>query len=776
MNFNEPQLVESICYQMRQSDWPRSRNRRAINDLFNGFAPFTEEEVAANDIQANYNDLTATRKAHDARGQMYSAILKPGNYFRATATIGPKHGRSRHSTTVTTVANRIMKRSLPYYELQRAKIAQAILHGIGPANWRDQERWRPNPINIEDVLIPSGEASELPLDNLPLFAIHQSFTAPSLIRLTRGPNRDPGWNMPVVNAALRWIDKETQQLSASYWPDMWSAEKWGERIKESSWYAGDLVPTIEVYDFYWWADNGKESGWKRRMVIDPWGTPDAGALKYAPVRKTGDLYDSKKIKNSFLYSSGDKFYSTNKRSIVGFQFADLSAVAPFRYHTVRGLGFLLHDACHIQNRLSCKVTEATFETLTMLMRVKSQEDVQRALKANLFNRGFVDDTVSFIPANERWQANTGLVEFGWEKNRELIDQGSSSHSQNQDMSKGVEKGQLQIMAELNATTAMLSAGLLQYYQYQVFEYREILRRLMNRDPSCTDAEVKEFRGACLAAGVPEEMLNNPAGWEVEPERVLGAGSKTMEMAIASQLMAYRPLYDAGSQRKILRDVTAAVTDDAARAEELVPEEPTPSGTVHDTELVFNALMNGTPVTPADGINSVEAATTILNLMEHSMQQAGPVGSPQIIQGLTLAAGYATHYIKLLEEDKNSKKLSAELNSKLGKLGNLIKAMAQRLAEQQKKAASQNGAGGIDPKDAAKIQATVATAKAKIQLGKESHAAKTAQRQISFEQKLRQDAEKHGHELVKSAQQHMADIAATNIEAQANARRMTSFEE
>lgn len=781
MNFNDAQLVESICYQMRQSDWPRSRNRRAINDLFNGFAPFTEEEVQANDIQANYNDLTSVRKAHDGRGQMYSAILKPGNYFNATATIGPKNGRTKHSQTVTFKANRIMKRSMPYYELQRAKIAQAILHGIGPAVWRDRDHWRPFPIAIEDVLIPSGEASELPLDDLPLFALHQSLTAPSLIRLTRGPNRDPGWNMPVVEACLKWIDKETQQLSASYWPDMWSAEKWGERIKESSWYAGDLIPTIEVYDFYWWVDDGKQSGWKRRMIIDPWGTPDAGALKYAGIRKKGTLYEDmqnkkSKLYNSFLYSSGDKIWSPNKKSIVGFQFADLSAVAPFRYHTIRGLGFLLHDACHIQNRLSCKITEATFETLTMLMRVKSQDDVQRALKANLFNRGFVDETVQFIPEAERWHPETGLVEFGWQKNREAIDQGSSSMSQNQDMSKGVEKGQLQIMAELNATTAMLSAGLLQYYQYQKYEYCEILRRLFNRDPSCTDPDVKEFRGYCLSHGVPEEMISSVEGWEVEPERVMGAGNKTLEMAIAQQLLAMRPLYDAGPQRKILRDVTSAITDDAARAEELVPEEPTPSSTVHDTELTFNALINGIPVDPPDGVNAMEAAAKTLDLMEHTIQQTGPVGNPKVIQGLTYAAGYATHYIKLLEEDKNSKKLATALNSKLGKLGNLIKAMAQRMQEQQQKAAAANGNGGLKPEDAAKIAATNAMAKNKIALAKESHAQKTAQRQISFEQKLKQDAEQHGHDLIKSAQQHMADIQATNIEAQANARRMSTFEE
>lgn len=101
MRFEDAQCIEAICYSLRQSDWPRARNRAAINRLFNGFAPFTEQEVEENGLNVNFNDLTGTRKAHDARGQTYSAILKPGNFFKATADIGPKSDRAEHSQTVT---------------------------------------------------------------------------------------------------------------------------------------------------------------------------------------------------------------------------------------------------------------------------------------------------------------------------------------------------------------------------------------------------------------------------------------------------------------------------------------------------------------------------------------------------------------------------------------------------------------------------------------------------------------------------------------------------
>ena len=781
MRFADSYDVESLAYQMQVANYPRSRNRALINSLFNGFRPYTDQECEDNDISVNFNDLTSTRKAHDGRGQMYSAILKPGNFFKATADIGPKHSRATHSQTVTRLVNRVMKKSMGYYELQRSKIAQAILHGIGIGAWPDQDSWRPRAMSIEDVLIPAGEPSELPMEGLPLFALHKSYTARDLIRLTREPNRDPAWNMPVVEACLKWVDEQTKNLLYNNWPTTWAAEKWEERRKEGDSYGGDTTPTIDVYDFFFW-DDGEESGWKRRMILDAWGSPTMTGGSVVMTKRPGELYQNEEIKGQFLYNPGDRVYAKCKDELISFQFADLSAVAPFRYHTIRGLGFLLHDACQIQNRLTCKITESTFETLTMLMRVKSQEDVQRALKANLFNRGFVDETVQFIPQAERWQVNTNLVEFGWEKNRQLIESSSGAASQNQDMSKGVEKGQLQIMAEMNATTAMLSAGMLQYYQYQASEYRECFRRFLNRKPDCRDVEVKAFQAQCLAQGVPEEMLSNPDGWEIEPERIMGAGNKTMEMAIAQQLMAYRALYDQGAQRQILRDVTLAITDDPARADSLVPEEPTVSNTVHDTEFAFGTLMSGNPVTPKDGLNGVEVAATIIREMTRKVgeiMKTGGVGTPEDIHGLTMAAGYAGHFIQDLEKDKTQAKPVEALKQAIGKLGNMIKAFAQRQAAAAKKQAETNGAngGGLKPEDQAKIQAINLTAQTKAKIATDTHADRTAQRQIAFQQKLKEQREKHQLEVHKAVLEHGVELHKKNAEiANGKKNSLKSFDE
>ena len=114
----------------------------------------------------------------------------------------------------------------------------------------------------------------------------------------------------------------------------------------------------------------------------------------------------------------------------------------------------------------------------------------------------------------------------------------------------------------------------------------------------------------------------------------------------------------------------------------------------------------------------------------------------------MAAGYAAHFIKVLEEDKNSKKIAVDLNTELGKLGNQIKAMQQRQQEQ-----------------------------AKIQAGQQSHAMKTAQRQISFEEKVKQDRQKHEMELHKQVLEHGAELHKKNAEiANGKKNSLKSFDE
>jgi len=151
-----------------------------------------------------------------------------------------------------------------------------------------------------------------------------------------------------------------------------------------------------------------------------------------------------------------------------------------------------------------------------------------------------------------------------------------------------------------------------------------------------------------------------------------------------------------------------------------------------------------------------------------IDQTGAVGTPQDVIGLNHCEVYTKAFLAMLEADKGSVNMVRMFAGELGGIANKVKGYMQRQQQAAQKQAQQgNGKGGLDPKDAAKIQATQAQAQSKIQMGQQSHAAKTAQRQIAFEEGLKQDREKHAAELQK-----------LDLEAVGNIRRnrLTSMKE
>lgn len=755
---------------MKQADYPRGVNRARINELFNGFPPYTEQEVQENNLAVNVNFLEPTRLAHDARSQFYNAFMKPGNYFTARTDMGPKHKRSLYGAIVTKEINRVMKRSLPYFEAHRSVFASDVLHGIGPKTWPDQEMWCPDPCGVEDVLIAGNTL--LTMKNLPFFAVYKSLSGPELLELTRKEKRDPGWNMPLVRKCIEWIDSEAVRMMGTNWPEIWAPEKLSERIKsDGGFYVGDQIPTIECFDFYFFDGEAEEQGWRRRIVLDSWAVSE-GATRAgsARTRKEGEIYRND---GAFLYNGKAKKFADRRENIISFQFADLSAVSPFRYHSVRSLGFLLYAVCHLQNRLRCRFNEAVFEALMMYFRVKNMDDAQRALKVELINRGFIEEGISPVPAQDRYQVNSPLVELGLNENTRIITENSSSYVQQPNYSQGgVEKTKFQVLAETNAMTSLVSAGLTQAYVYQNVEFREIFRRFCKS--MSKDSEVRQARANIFRQGVPEELMVADY-WDLEPERVMGAGNKTLEMTIAGQLMEWRDKFDPEPQREILRDAVLAITDDPARATNLVPEQPVRiTDSVHDAQLSASALLQGLPVGVKTGMNHIEYVETMLVSLAVAIQKAqgsGGMATAEQIQGMENLAQHIAEHIKIIAADETEKARVKRYGDQLGKLMNYVKAFAQRLQKQMQEQAQQgNGAGGLEPKDAAKIQATMATAKAKVQNMRESHANRTAQRQIQFEMEEKRRAQEHQLEMQRRALELQADIASKKIETAAAVER------
>lgn len=754
-HFDVAAVVEDITWQLRLADFPRSENRRRINDLFNGMPPFSEEEARQNNLNVNANFLESTVQAHDARRQFTNAFTKPGNFFQISVDRGPKHKRKEFGSILTRLANRPMKRSLTYFETYRSQFANTVLHGIGPVVWPDRYRWRPDPKGVEDIMIPGGTL--LTMENLPFFAVFQPYTANQLRKLTTGPRVDPAWNMPLVNQLIESAERELLDFGIPN-SEIYSPEKMAERIKsDAGFVSGDSVATIDAWEFYFWCDEGKQSGWRKRIVLDANWEGGVGGMSRENISK---LKTSIGTRDEFLYNPGSRKYADNLSELISWQFGDLSAVGPFRYHSVRALGYLLFAPCLVYTRTQCLFLESLLEQLCQYFRVRNIDEVERALSVNLFNRAFLDESVQFIPAGERWQVNAPLIQMGLNHLERIIGRGASSYQQQSDMGPdNTPETATKTMAILQATTALVSAALAQAYEYKKGEYREICRRLCIKNSR--DLDGTQFRKNALIEGVPEEVLD-PECWDIEPERVMGGGNKTIETAVAERLLAVRPMLDPEPQRDTLRNYVLALSDDAALANRLVPESPVKvTNAVHDAQLTVASLMAGFQVDVQTGVNHIEIIETMLHeaaLKMHQIEGNGAMANPEQIIGLQNVLGYIAKHIQILSQDKNEKQRVKEYGDALGNLGNLLKAYIQRLQQQMQKAQQKGGGnGGIDPETMAKIQALLITAKAKAENTRMSHSQRTAQRQVAFEMEQQRDAERHELDLQKKRDEHQVEM-------------------
>lgn len=780
MRFSSADKVEQCCQTMKLADLPRATNRALIDSLFNGNPPFSEADAKRDNITTNVNFLDSTRLAHDMRRQYSNAFLKPGNFFKVTVDFGPTHRRADYGSIITEEINRQLKRgrsAQQYRECKRNKFAQTVIHGVGPVIWKDKELWCPTMHQMCDVMIPSGTL--LTMENLSHFAIYKRFTAAELMKLTSGPRVDPAWNMPVVEAAIKWALKDHGQTVSSN--DTLSPEIWQERWKaDRGFYAIDAIPTINAYDFYYFDDEDEDQGWHRCIVLD------------TPANSDGMDTRIPGTKNQYLYKAKTKVkYADRLSEIIHFQFADGSVVAPFRYHSVRSLGFLLYAVCHLQNRLRCKFNDSVFESLLNYFRVANPDDADRLQKLDLVNMGLIPEGLQFVPRTDRWEVDHQLVQSAFGLNRQTMADNSTAFTQ--DFGSQVnspDKTATQITAEVNASTALVGSMLNEAYAYEEFEYREICRRFCI--PNSKDPDVRDFRLACIKRGIPEACLD-VAFWEVSAERVIGAGNKQLEGAMVQSLMTQINRYDPDAQRQIMKLYTLAATDDAALTEILVPpQQNLTTDSIHDAQLSAAPLMMGMLMGLKQGVNHGEYAATLIGALNLEIQKVNAnegvttqenIAGMQNLAGMTIDGqpiegnGAANHIAVIAQsEDPNDKALVKQLNDELSKLMNEVRALQQRLEESQQQAQSQNGQPPIDPAALVKLNGQMMLQEAKAKALEASTAQKLQMKQEAHEQRMKQSDEAAQLRAADQLRQSQTQVAIKDIELAGDLERQAAMPE
>lgn len=735
-DFQSVDKVQACISTMRAAEEERAKERAWINILFNGKRPYTPEEEKKHNIEINVNFQEGTNKLLEANRQVQNALLPPGDYFTIDIENAPASRAVEYSRIVTEEANRVHKRGQSgqrFMHGQRGKFASMVLHGIGPALRENEWQIFPRNVAIGDLLIPTD--TDLTFENLEHFAPKRRLTPGELYRMTSDEkHRDPGWKMKTVRQVLKWFkDNPGMGLSQS---ERSNPEAFQEVMKQNGgWANSDAVPVCECWYFYYRKDDDPDGEWYRKIVLDK-------------------QYGQSEPDKDFLYESKEPCAKSLNR-LLNVQFGDGSIVAPFKYHSVRGLGQMLYGVMELMNRLRCKFYQHTFEQLLTLIRVTSPLGEGRPKNLLIDNYGVVKQGVSFIKQEERHQIDGNLVQAAFDQFRQLMSENALSLTSKVNDGTKREQTATEVMAQLNSVSAMVGSMLNLAYTTEGFSYSENCRRLaLPKSPSAT---ARDFQRRCKDRGVPEKCMN-PDYWVVEPERAMGSGHRQLELAILEKLMGARAAYPAEAQEDILRDFTISLTGSARKGNAWVPRlSKDTSATVEWVESKFATLYKVGKIHKKRGLNEIEYIESLLGMMiaiVKQIQKTDNMGTMADVIGLNFVAKDVQVHILKLEQDKSQKTRTDKYMDTLGQLMNEVKGFQQRLMQK-------NAANGDNGEAQAEVQKDLMVTAKKLEHKDAAFKQKTQQNTVKFQQS----------QAVKTAEAQAA-IARGNAEASAEITRKT----
>lgn len=762
MRFETVSAVEEKCWDMRLADQVRAEDRAVLLRLYNGNPPYDEATEEENHIQFNRNDLTGPNVLAQARTQYNNAHLRPSNFFIAKAQAGPGHKRSEWSSSFTSNANRPLKASSAQPALIRAQGANLMTFGIGPANWKDRRTVIPKSIPVSSLLIPSETEIE-DWDNLECFAIFREWTLSQLYDMTHGPKVDPGWNMGMVQKAYDYIRDDLRKS-----PNSMAFEYMPERIEElakqdKGLYGSDAVPTVDIWDFYCRSEDGK--GWNRRVILDSNAGQDM--TSYAKSGTRPDSRNQTGDKEQFLYTSGKRKYADNASQIIHCQFGDCSPYAPVKYHSVRGLGWMLWGICDMQNQENCKLNEAIMEQFMWFFKAAGNQDLIRVKKANFQHMGVLPSGISMVLPSERYTPNMPLIEMAFARNRQQLGDMSSSFTKGYDEGKTQGRTATETMAIVNSSQALSSGVLELSYGYAKGLYTEEVRRLCLKNS--TDPMAREFRLACIKDGIPEDMLDVNK-WSIEPEQVLGGGSKTIQMASIGFLNTIRKNFPPAGQRLIDHMSFEAATDQPDLAEEAAPlgEDKPISNSTNMAQLATERIMRGLPFqAPKDAIYEDYVIVWMhdMGLTVQKIMQRGGTATPDELGGLINLGKHIEEFLKVMGTNEDEKEKTKQFEDAFGQLMNHVKALAQRLQESMKKQSGANGSGAQgDPKAAAQVQATMLMGKTKADILKANAQLKQQHKDQQFQSDQKRKDAQTAAEITRGGVRTRHELLANRLKA------------
>lgn len=729
----KPPKILEICTELRNQDQGvgaagRAANRARINELANSMPPYTDDELAASKIFTNVNPCLAARVFSDAARRLNAVSRGGAVLFSVAIDLPNRDVAATVSQIVTEEINRIVRKSTAYDYKQACSDWTMVLHGKSPSVFPNQHDWCPDPLAIEDFLVP--DTASVDLSDVTYFAVYQPVTLSKMLTLASAKHRASGWNMEAVNQAIRIL---AESGNMPFTGDF--AEKLVEDFKENrTWY--DMRSTtarMPAYHFFKMEQRRGAPAWEHWIVADD-------------NRISGALYKSPRPMECGI------------ESLVSVQYADMAAVAPFRYHNVRGLGFRVYGVINLFNRLFCRTVDHGFEALNQFYRNVGETERDNVGILTNNNYSELPPGVDMVPASERYTVNNQLLLSLFDLFRQII--GEHSLSWTMSTADGTRRA-------MTATEALAQARYVQQSsenmisiktKYQEREYREIARRFTVK--GSRNKDVARFRKRMAEMGIPPEALDYDR-WTVSIDT---GGINTMpdlSAAIQNVIFENRGAFSPEAQKVIRRNWLMAVTGSAQLADQIEPmNAPGPSSTALFASQAMTQLLSGLPVALPSFVNVPEYASALFRLLVEKLQglaAASVYPDRESVAGILNAAQHTSDVIAVLSSDPANQQAAGALD-----------AMLERLLTSAEPFFNQSRLAGqaLTPEDQAKVNAIYAKAQAEAEVNAAKQMQKTQDLKERTEYRMAAEKMKDMQELAAKQAAMRMDLASKKAKLEA----------
>lgn len=644
-----------------------------------------------------------------ARGQLINAFLGNQYFFTVKIPIAPAEHQSEWESFITETINQILQDSEEFFELHNSRWSSVVAHGPGVMFWPKADEWLPEFCALSDLRIPTDTVRSF--KNLNWFARRVMYTPMELLDEVFNDKPNNHWEKKAVAKIIKNYKELNFTDATNNYDIETSPEKYVEVVRQNGgFYGSDAVPAIPLFHFYF--KDGE--GWYMRVV------PESGVVK-----QTG-------TEDDFLWKSDDKVAETWKQ-LIHCQHGDLSVDAPFKFHSERGLGYVLLEPTFYTNLTRCRMLQHVHDNFNIWLRSTDNAEKARNQVQEFGNMGVLKQGTSIVPQTERHQIQAGLVEMAFSQLKQLSGEASASYTQQADTGTQKEQTAFETRVKMEQVNAMMGSILTVAFKYEGYAHREICRRFCMSNSN--DPDIQDFQKKCEQYGIPKDFLNVKY-WRVEPVTPLGMGNPTIAQAAASQLLSLRPMMNPEAQNEVLHENILVITKDPRKAARWAPMtgKTTESDAKREAVGLFGTLMTGVPVqlSQSNLVDQIDALLPLFGAKLMLISKRNNMASQDEAMGLSNVDGYLDMALKQLSQDQQQKERVKQYGDDLGEMTNEMKALIQRGAEAQKKQA-QGAGGAANAELIAKLRGTQAESQFRLR-SKQAETAQTMRhREIEFQQ-------------------------------------------